>query len=66
MKSLMEWASVWLPFDGVGKCVVAVRAYNGRIAIAYNEDGFFTAIPVKHLRVSKRRKLSFKCKSQKK
>jgi hypothetical protein len=26
--------------DGVGKFVVVVRAGNGRIAVAYNEDGF--------------------------
>jgi hypothetical protein len=26
--------------DGVGKCVVVVMAENGRIAAAYNEDGF--------------------------
>jgi hypothetical protein len=26
--------------DGMGKCVVVVKAENGRIAAAYNEDGF--------------------------
>jgi hypothetical protein len=26
--------------DRMGKCVVVVRAENGRIAVAYNEDGF--------------------------
>jgi hypothetical protein len=26
--------------DGMGKCVVVIKAENGRIAIAYNEDGF--------------------------
>jgi hypothetical protein len=26
--------------DGMGKCVVIVKAVNGRIAAAYNEDGF--------------------------
>jgi hypothetical protein len=26
--------------DGMGKCVVVVKAENGRIAVAYNEDGF--------------------------
>jgi hypothetical protein len=26
--------------DGMGKCVVVVKAANGRIAAAYNEDGF--------------------------
>jgi hypothetical protein len=26
--------------DGEGECVVVVRAENGRIAVAYNEDGF--------------------------
>jgi hypothetical protein len=26
--------------DGMGSCVVVVRAENGRIAVAYNEDGF--------------------------
>jgi hypothetical protein len=29
--------------DGEGKCVVVVRAENGRIAAAYNEDGFSSA-----------------------
>jgi hypothetical protein len=28
--------------NGMGKCVVVVKAENGRIAVAYNEDGFFT------------------------
>jgi hypothetical protein len=26
--------------DGMGKCVVVVKAENGRVAAAYNEDGF--------------------------
>jgi hypothetical protein len=30
--------------DGMGKCVVFVKAENGRIAAAYNEDGF-TSVP---------------------
>jgi hypothetical protein len=29
-----------LACDGMGKCVVVVKAANGRIAAAYNEDGF--------------------------
>jgi hypothetical protein len=29
-----------LTCDGMGKCVVVVKAENGRIAVAYNEDGF--------------------------
>jgi hypothetical protein len=28
--------------DGMGKCLVVVKAENGRIAAAYNEDGFFS------------------------
>jgi hypothetical protein len=28
--------------DGMGKCVVIVKATNGRIAAAYNEDGFIS------------------------
>jgi hypothetical protein len=28
--------------DGMGKCVVVVKAENGRIAAAYNEDGFLS------------------------
>jgi hypothetical protein len=30
--------------DGMGKCVVVVKADNGRIAAAYNEDGFTPSI----------------------
>jgi hypothetical protein len=29
--------------DGMGKCVVVVKAENGRIVSAYNEDGFTSA-----------------------
>jgi hypothetical protein len=29
--------------DGIGKCVVVLKAENGRIAAAYNEDGFTSA-----------------------
>jgi hypothetical protein len=28
--------------DGMGKCLVVVKAENGRIAAAYNEDGFYS------------------------
>jgi hypothetical protein len=30
--------------DGTGKCVVVVKAENGRIAAAYNEDGFTSGV----------------------
>jgi hypothetical protein len=30
--------------DGMGKCVVVIEAENGRIAVAYNEDGFTSGL----------------------
>jgi hypothetical protein len=30
--------------DGMGKCVVVVKAENGRIAAAYSEDGFSSGV----------------------
>jgi hypothetical protein len=33
--------------DGMGKCVVVVKAENGRIAAVYNEDGF-TSVAYSH------------------
>jgi hypothetical protein len=32
--------------NGAGKCVVVVKAANGRIAVAYNDDGFTSVIDV--------------------
>jgi hypothetical protein len=32
--------------DGMGKCVVVVKAENGRVAAAYNDDGFTYVIDV--------------------
>jgi hypothetical protein len=28
--------------DGMGKCVVVIKAENERIAVAYNDDGFYS------------------------